>query len=314
MTVSLVGAGPGDPGLLTVRGREALERADVVLHDGLVDERLLALAPPGARIVDVGKSSPGAGPHGGRYADQDAINALLVAYGRAGARVVRLKGGDPFVFGRGGEEALALAEAGVEFEVVPGVSSAVAVPAYAGIPITHRGLASAATIVTGHEAPGKGGEGGGAATVDWAHLAAGGGTLVVLMGVARLPQLAADLIAHGRAPDTPAAVIQEGTTRRQRVVSGPLVELPRLAAAAHVRSPAVIVVGEVIRLREQIAWFGAADRAGSAGRASEAAPVEARPAAAAAAAVRRHLLSGRGAQAAHSAQGEAAVQEVSACG
>jgi uroporphyrin-III C-methyltransferase len=218
---------------------------------------------------------------------------------------VRLKGGDPFVFGRGGEEALALAEAGIEFEVVPGVSSAVAVPAYAGIPITHRGLASTATIVTGHEAPAE--RGGAAAAVDGAHLAVGGGTLVVLMGVARLAQLAADLIAHGRAPDTPAAVIQEGTTRRQRVVTGPLAELPRLAAAVRIQSPAVIVVGEVVRLRERIAWFdAAASSRGVADTAPRAAPGR-EPTVGAASGVPRGAPDGPRARSA------AAAQEVPAC-
>ena len=248
MTVYLVGAGPGDPGLLTVKGRDLLAAADCVLYDGLVDGRVLELASPRARLIDVGKT----GRSGGHPTTQTEIDSLLVAYGRTGACVVRLKGGDPFVFGRGGEEALILAAAGVPFEIVPGVSSAIAAPAYAGIPVTHRGLASSVTIVTGHEAPGKGR---GLAHVDWARLATATDTLVILMGVARLAAITGELIAHGRPPDTPAAIVEEGTTARQRAVAGPLGDLPRLAAAAGVRSPAVIVVGDVVRLREYLAWF-----------------------------------------------------------
>jgi uroporphyrinogen III methyltransferase / synthase len=271
MPVYLVGAGPGDPGLLTIRGRELLAGADVVLYDGLVDERVLALASPTATLIDVAKTRPGGHPSrrgedapregpregsppasGGAGASQRAIDDLLVAYGRSGAEVVRLKGGDPFVFGRGGEEALALARAGVPFEVVPGVSAAVAVPAYAGIPVTHRGLAASAAVVTGHEAsdkpPGRAG-------VDWEALATAADTLVILMGVGRLGAIVPRLVAGGRPPDTPAAIVERGTTPRQRVVSGPLADLPELARRADVRSPAVIVVGEVVRLREELAWL-----------------------------------------------------------
>ena len=246
MTVYLVGAGPGDPGLLTVRGRDLLTQADVLLYDDLVDARLLALAPPAATKIDVGKAR-----RDGRAATpQDAINALLVRYGRTNTCVVRLKGGDPFVFGRGGEEALALAAAGVAFEIVPGVSSAIAAPAYAGIPVTHRGLASSVTIVTGHEAPHKAE---GSARVEWGHLC--GDTLVILMGVSRLPDIAAELIESGRSPNTPAAVVEQGTTPQQRVVTGALRDLPARAAAAGIRSPAAIVVGEVARLAGHLAWF-----------------------------------------------------------
>jgi len=297
VTVFLVGAGPGDPGLLTVRGRDLLSEANVVLYDALVDPRLLGLTRPGCTLVDVGKTtaevrgprsevrSPKACPQPDQGADpaamgaavarglvprqgsptgphaaatrehatsQDTINSLLVAYGRQFECVVRLKGGDPFIFGRGGEEALALVDAGIPFDVVPGVSSAIAAPAYAGIPVTHRGLASSVTIVTGHEAPDKGQ---GAAAVDWARLATATDTLVILMGVGKLPAIAAQLIDHGRAPETPAAVIEQGTTPYQRVVSGSLSDLPALAAAAGIRSPAAIVVGEVVRLREALAWF-----------------------------------------------------------
>lgn len=247
MTVFLVGAGPGDPGLLTVKGRSLLERADVVLYDGLVDARVLDWAAPDAILVDVAKRRPG-----GHTTTQVEINALLIEYGRTRPCVVRLKGGDPFVFGRGGEEALALVDAGVPYEIVPGVSSALAVPAYAGIPVTHRGLACSVTIVTGHEAPDKSG---GTASVDWARLARATDTLVILMGVSRLASIAARLIAHGRPADTPAAIVEQGTTCRQRVVTGALGTLPHLAVGAGIQSPAVIVVGEVARLRERIGWF-----------------------------------------------------------
>jgi uroporphyrinogen III methyltransferase / synthase len=263
MPVYLVGAGPGDPGLLTIRGRDLLAGADVVLYDGLVDERVLALASPDATLIDVAKTRPGGHPArrgdapapseaSGTGASQRTIDDLLVAYGRSGAEVVRLKGGDPFVFGRGGEEALALARAGVPFEVVPGVSAAVAVPAYAGIPVTHRGLAASAAVITGHEAsdkpPGRVG-------VDWEALATAADTLVILMGVGRLGTIVPRLVAGGRSPETPAAIVERGTTPQQRVVAGPLADLPELARRADVRSPAVIVVGEVVRLREELAWL-----------------------------------------------------------
>jgi uroporphyrinogen III methyltransferase/synthase len=277
--VYLVGAGPGDPGLLTVRGRDVLAAADVVLYDALVDARLLDLAPPGALLVDVGKAQGngvsgapgtpggavtpeaqgrpdgarrGARAHAGYGTSQETMNALLVRYGATGKAVVRLKGGDPFVFGRGGEEALALAAASIPFEVVPGVSSAIAAPAYAGIPVTHRGVAASVAVVTGHEAPDKAPEG---AHVDWARLATAVDTLVILMGVGTLPRIAAALVAHGRAPDTPAAAIERATTRDQRVVAGTLERLPALVAAAGVRSPAVVVVGEVVRLRPAMDWL-----------------------------------------------------------
>lgn len=259
MTVYLVGAGPGDPGLLTIRGREVLAEANVVLYDALIDPRILGLAPPGATLIDAGKAERGLLEAEGeprrarRHAmAQPEINELLVRYGRSGACVVRLKGGDPFVFGRGSEEALALAEAGIPFEVVPGVSSAIAAPAYAGIPVTHRGLAASMAIVTAHEAPGKGA---GAARVDWSRLATAVDTLVILMGVARLPQLAAALMAAGRPPATPAAVIERGTTPYQRTVTGTLETIASRAAEAGIASPAAIVVGDVVSLHEHLAWF-----------------------------------------------------------
>jgi len=242
--VWLVGAGPGDPGLLTLAGAACLARAEVVLYDRLVHPRLLDLAPAGAERIYVGKQA------GGHTLTQDEINALLVARACEGKRVVRLKGGDPYVFGRGGEEAVALAAAGVPFEVVPGVTSAVAAPAYAGIPVTHRGLASSVAVVTGHEDAAKE-----ESSIDWARLATGVDTLVLLMGVANLPDIAEQLVRHGRPPETPAAVIEWGTLPRQRTVSGTLGDIARRAAEAGLRPPAVTVIGEVARLRETLRWF-----------------------------------------------------------
>ncbi len=242
--VYLVGAGPGDPGLLTVRGRELLSRADVVVYDRLVDPALLALIPPEAERVFAGKS-PGA-----HALTQGDINRTLVERASRGLHVVRLKGGDPFVFGRGAEECLALQATGIPFEVVPGVTSAVAAPAYAGIPLTHRDAASSFAVITGHERAGRA-----APAVDWSTYGRQPDTLVVLMGVAELPRIAEGLIAGGRAGDTPAALIAEGTTPRQRVVTAALRDLPATAAAAGLASPATLVVGEVVRLRERVAWY-----------------------------------------------------------
>jgi uroporphyrinogen III methyltransferase / synthase len=244
MTVYLVGAGPGDPGLLTVRGRELLERCDAVVFDALADPRLLDLAPRAAERIDAGKRA------GSHRMSQDDINALLVELGGRFECVVRLKGGDPFVFGRGGEEALALHRAGLRFEVVPGVSSAHAVPAYAGIPITHRGLAAQVTLVTGHEQAGREDS-----AIDWAWLAASPGTLVFLMGVRSLESNAASLIEHGMSPDTPAAVISDGTRPGQRSVTAPLDRIAQ--AAAGLPAPAIVLVGEVANLRDQLAWYEA---------------------------------------------------------
>jgi uroporphyrin-III C-methyltransferase len=236
--VYLVGAGPGDPELLTLRGLRCLRQADVVVYDRLVDRRLLAEAPPAARRVYAGK-----GP--GRQAlRQEEIDALLVRQARAGRVVVRLKGGDPFVFGRGGEEALACAAAGVAWEVVPGVTSAVAVPALAGIPLTQRGIAGSFAVVTGHCA--------GDDRQDWAALARLD-TLVVLMGAARLGEIAALLRRHGKPPMTPAVVVENGTREGERVLSGTLADIAETAAAAGLRSPATAVFGEVARLRNLLA-------------------------------------------------------------
>lgn len=225
--ISLVGAGPGDPELLTIRGLRRLQAADVVVHDALVGTGVLALARHGAELIDVGKR-PGA------PVPQELINELLVQLGRSGRNIVRLKGGDPFVFGRGGEEALALAAAGLDFEVVPGVSSVIAAPAAAGIPVTHRGVSASFTVVTGHRQRGE-------ATVNWHALAQVGGTIVVLMGVSQRGSIAAALIEGGLAADTPVAAIRHATSSEQHVVRCALSELADTAVA----SPATIVIGAV---------------------------------------------------------------------
>ncbi|HEX6394448.1 MAG TPA: uroporphyrinogen-III C-methyltransferase [Acidimicrobiales bacterium] len=238
MTVYLVGAGPGDPGLLTLRGAELLRRADVVVHDRLADPSLLDLASPSARRVDVGKA-PGGPVH------QDEINSLLVSEGRAGRTVVRLKGGDPFVFGRGGEEALALQEAGVEFEIVPGITSAVAAPAYAGVPVTHRGLSTSFTVVTGHSRHAVDQE------TNWDALARAGGTIVVLMGVAHRGEIAKRLMDGGLAPETPVMAVHWGTRPEQASVRVRLDEL----GETHLEPPVTMVIGSVSRL--DLRWYEA---------------------------------------------------------
>lgn len=244
-TVALVGAGPGDPGLLTLTAAALLAEADVVLADRLVSREVLAHVRPDAEVVDVGKTS-----WTGTAVRQEQINAQLVAHARAGRRVVRLKGGDPFVFGRGSEEAEALVAHGIAFQVVPGISSALAAPAYAGIPVTARGWTQDVCVVTGHLDPDDP-----ASRVRWQALARGPGTLVVLMGLDRLPAICAALVAHGRAAGTPAACIQDGTTAHQRVVVSTLQELPAAVAVAGLRAPVATVVGEVVRLRERLEWF-----------------------------------------------------------
>jgi uroporphyrin-III C-methyltransferase len=242
--VALVGAGPGDPGLITVRGLARLREAEVVVYDRLVSPALLAEAPPAALCIPAGR------PTGGHPRPQAEINALLVAHARRGRRVVRLKGGDPFVFGRGGEEAEALARAGIPFEVVPGVTSAVAVPACAGIPLTYRGLSSSFAVVTGHEAADKD-----TPAVDWAALAAAVDTLVVLMGARRLPRIARALVEHGRAPQTPVALVRWGTTEAQETVTGTLADV--LDRTVELEPPVVAVIGPVVGLRERLRWVDA---------------------------------------------------------
>jgi uroporphyrinogen III methyltransferase/synthase len=242
--VYLVGSGPGDPGLITVKGLACLQKADVIVHDRLVSPGLLRQAPQGCEMIDVGKSPQW------HTLPQEAINALLVERALAGKVVVRLKGGDPFLFGRGGEEAEALAAAGVPFEVVPGVTSAIAAPAYAGIPVTHRHHTSTVTVVTGHEDPTKADS-----SLDWQKLATGVGTLVLLMGVGNLPQIVAKLIEHGRDPRTPVAIVQQGTEPHQRTVTGTLADIVKKARDAGIKPPAVTIVGEVVALREKLRWF-----------------------------------------------------------
>ncbi|MDP9238819.1 MAG: uroporphyrinogen-III C-methyltransferase [Chloroflexota bacterium] len=242
--VSLVGAGPGDPQLITVGGAARIAEADCIVYDRLANPALLAHARADAELIYAGKLPD-------RHTlTQDEINALLVEKGRAGLRVVRLKGGDPFVFGRGGEEAEALIAAGVPFEVLPGVTSAIAAPAYAGIPVTHRALASSFAVVTGHEDPAKD-----ASSIDWPHLATGVDTLIFLMGAARLDEIAHQLMRLGRAGDTPVAVIEWGTLPRQRTVSGTLNTIAAAVRDANIEPPAVTVVGQVAALREELRWF-----------------------------------------------------------
>jgi uroporphyrin-III C-methyltransferase len=242
-TVYLVGAGPGDPGLLTIRARDLLASCDVVIYDNLVNPELLGHTRAATERLYVGKVG------GGRQTPQDEINRLLIKHAQGGKRVVRLKGGDPFLFGRGGEEAEALSVACIPFEVVPGISSALAVPAYAGIPLTHRGLSSSVTIVTGARA------GDGAYLSEKLTKASASDTVVILMGAARLREIASDLMAAGREPSTPAAVIRWGTYDGQQIITGTLHTIADEALRAGMRAPSVIVVGEVVRLRERLKWF-----------------------------------------------------------
>ena len=242
--VYLVGAGPGDAALFTLRGAELLGRAEVVIYDGLVNRELLRYASPAAEIIYGGKHDRT------RCVSQAELNSLLLARALAGKCVVRLKGGDPFMFGRGGEEAELLAAAGIPFEVVPGVSAVHSVPCYAGIPLTHGDRAPAVTVVTGHDAPLPL-----ANKVDWPGLAKNPGTLVVLMGLRNIHSIVATLIAHGRPPDTPAAIISRGTTGRQQSVIGTLGTVTDLASRARISPPAVTVIGDVVNLRAQLNWF-----------------------------------------------------------
>jgi uroporphyrinogen III methyltransferase/synthase len=243
--VYLVGAGPGDPGLMTVRARELIASADVILHDQLIPPGALDGARADAIVIDVGKRG------GGAQVPQDRTNDLLLEHARAGRTVVRLKGGDPFVFGRGGEEAQLLAADGIAYEVVPGVTAGVAAAAYAGIPVTQRGVASAVAFVTGHEDPGKEGE-----AIDWAALAAFPGTLVFYMGVRALPNITASLIAAGRAGGEPAAIVQRGTFPDQRTFLATLETIAARAQDEQVTAPSITIVGPVAQLADEIAWLG----------------------------------------------------------
>lgn len=244
--VYLIGAGPGDPDLITVKGRDALALADVIVYDSLVNPRLLRLAKAGAKLIFAGKRA------GQPSMKQEAINALLVRLAREGKTVARLKGGDPFVFGRGGEEAQALRSAGLAFEVVPGVSSAIGAAAYAGIPVTHRDYVSSFTVITGHEDPGRAPE---ESRLDWAALTKAGGTLVFLMGLSRLGHITSSLMAAGLTPSTPVALVQAGTTWQQRTVTADLSTIAEAGRQAGIKSPAITIVGQVVGLRQELQWF-----------------------------------------------------------
>jgi len=245
--VALVGAGPGDPELLTLRAARLIAEADVLVFDHLVSRDILALARKDAQRIYVGKES------GAHTLPQEEINRLLVHLAGEGRRVVRLKGGDPFVFGRGGEEIEELVAHHIPFEVVPGVTAACGVAAYAGIPLTHREHAQSVVFATGHAKPGGD-------DADWQSLARPRQTAVIYMGVGALPTICERLIAHGRAPDIPAALVENGTTAAQRTITGTLATLPRIAAQARIRPPALLIVGEVVDLHRQLAWFEGAQR------------------------------------------------------
>lgn len=241
--VYIIGAGPGDPGLITLRAVEVLSLADVIIYDNLVNEALLGYAPAQARFIYAGKKG------GDHTLSQDKINTLLVSEALRGNTVARLKGGDPFIFGRGGEEAEVLAGEGIPFEIIPGVTSAIAVPAYAGIPLTHRGVTSTVAFITGHEDPTKD-----QSDIDWQALA-GIGTLVFLMGVKNIAQITRELIAHGKSPATPAALIRRGTSPQQEVIAGTLATIAVQAQERSFKPPAILVVGEVVELRHTLRWF-----------------------------------------------------------
>jgi uroporphyrinogen III methyltransferase / synthase len=243
--IYLVGSGPGDPGLFTLKGLRCMQEADAVVYDRLVPGALLAHAHPEAELIHVGKKP------GEPSTPQEKINALLVELGQAGKTVVRLKGGDPYVFGRGGEEALELARDGIPFEVVPGVTSGIAAPAYAGIPVTHRGLSTSVAFVTGHEDLTKG-----KSDVDWGLLASGAETLVLYMGVGRMAEISSKLIASGRDPETPVACIRWGTRPEQHTVTGTLEDIAKRVAEANLKPPAITVVGDVAALRDEgLDWY-----------------------------------------------------------
>ncbi|MBT8345704.1 MAG: uroporphyrinogen-III C-methyltransferase [Desulfofustis sp.] len=243
--VYLVGAGPGDPGLITMRGRYLLEKAEVVVYDYLASRKLLQYVPADARFVYAGKRGGVKHTH-----TQEEINQMLVDFALEGKTVVRLKGGDPFIFGRGGEEVETLARNDIEFEVVPGVTSATAAATYAGIPITHRGYTASVAFLTGHEDPTKE-----SSNIDWSKIATGIGTIIVYMGIKNLPNIIKNLIDHGRSPDTPVAVVRWASTPEQKSVVGTLETIVDIVAEAEIKPPALIVIGEVVELRDTIDWF-----------------------------------------------------------
>ena len=242
--VYLVGAGPGDPGLITVKGKECIQNADVIIYDYLASPALLNYARKSAELIYVGKKG------GDHTLSQEEINALIVEKAKSGGMVCRLKGGDPFIFGRGGEEAEVLFKEELSFEVVPGVTSAIAAAAYAGIPLTHRQLTSTLAFVTGHEDPDKE-----ETSINWSSLASGIGTLVFFMGVKNLPNITRNLINHGKSADTPVALIQWGTTSSQKTVTGTLDKIAEKARTAGIKAPAIIVIGDVVHLRNKLKWF-----------------------------------------------------------
>jgi len=243
--VFLVGAGPGDPGLITIRGKELLERAEVVIYDYLANKKLLQYVSRNAEFIYVGKKGGGTHAH-----TQEEISNMIVAHGRAGRVVVRLKGGDPFIFGRGGEEIEELVKAGIAFEVVPGVTAATAAATYAGIPITHRKFTSSVAFITGHEDPLKK-----ESNIAWDKLATGVGTIVIYMGIKNLASIAENIIHHGRDPQTPVAVVRWASTQEQRTVTGTLADIAEVVQRNKIKPPALVVIGEVVKLRETISWF-----------------------------------------------------------
>lgn len=241
--VYIVGAGPGDIDLITVKGAKCIQEADVILYDRLINTELLSYAKTGVELIYAGKLP-------GLHAQtQDTINHLLVAYAQKGKIVTRLKGGDPFVFGRGGEEAQVLAKHGVVFEIVPGITSGIAAPAYAGIPVTHRDFSSSFALVTGHMREGK------VDSIRWEHLAKGVDTLAIYMGVGNLPYICSQLLKYGRSKHTPVALIHWGTTTEQYTVTGTLTTIVDIARQSAIKNPSMIIVGEVVKLREEIKWF-----------------------------------------------------------
>ncbi|OCS87795.1 uroporphyrinogen-III C-methyltransferase [Caryophanon tenue] len=241
--VYIVGAGPGDVDLITVKGLKCIQQADVILYDRLINKELLSHAKPSAELIFVGKLP---NYHG---VIQDRIHTLLVQYAKRGKIVTRLKGGDPFVFGRGAEEAEVLAEANIPFEIVPGITSGIAAPAYAGIPVTHRDYASSFAIVTGHMREGKDD------AIKWSNLAQGVDTLAIYMGVGNLPYITQQLMTHGKAASTPVALIHWGTSHNQQTVTGTLETIVTIVAEAQIQNPSMIIVGDVVQVRDKIQWF-----------------------------------------------------------